>query len=154
MIVRNPGRIDTAQLKIQGLMLVAVLSVIPYSTVAQADRIVAGVNVDAVNWASLCANVEPIPLKTKDNSCPAAHPGSGLHEDLGSSYLGGREPKVDCKLVHKEYLKLRKPKTGPLPWLNCQRAFEASLHHRSISPEAFVEPFAVWRARYFTVTAP
>lgn len=141
---------EILSLRILTLIFAAFYSVATLS----AGRIVGGVDVDAVDWATLCANVEPIPLKTNDNTCPAAHPGSSLHEDQGTTYYGGHAPKLDCKLVLKEYNNLKIPQSGPTPWLNCQRAFEASLLKRSIFPDAFVEPFATWRTRYFTVSAP
>ena len=138
-----------------GLWLMAVICAAFYSaTVFSAGRIVGGVDVDAVDWATLCANVEPIPLKTKDNACPAAHPGSSLHEDQGTTYYGGHAPKLDCNFVFKEYQDFKKPKSGPLPWFHCLNAFETSLQKRSLFPDMFSEPFETWRARYFTVSAP
>jgi hypothetical protein len=59
------------------------------------------------------------------------------------SFSPGPEPKWQCDLLANAYERARKNIPG------CRSMFGASLRTRARKPEAYDEPFEVWRDRYF-----
>lgn len=140
----------------KAIVFVAALTLIAVSD-AFAERVVAGVNMDAVPWAELCPNVEPVELKTGAGTCPVSHPASYKHAAWDGSFgMGVKERKPNCKKFEKEYKRLISPRINTTEqtkvksrWGTCIGAFSRALNQRTKEEERFSEPFSVWRERYF-----
>jgi hypothetical protein len=139
---------------VAGLVVALALSAAPAMA---ADRIVQGVDWDAVPWATFCPSVRPVPLRTGAGDCPVSHPASARHARWDGFGLGVDEPKANCTRLEQEYRRLTSPKLiGGKPssnvavtWGYCMAAFAETLEQRSASPARFSEPLDQWRKRYF-----
>lgn len=135
-----------------------------------ADKIHAGVNWSAVPWETLCPNVAPVQLVTKEGSCPRAHPADPFHEQDHLTFSGPGFPPVPppvCASIEARFTKYTTPQSqaasGPWskalgavggPWGHCAKAFRNSISARQLDrrkrTNKFVVSFADWRNEYFS----
>ena len=123
---------------------------------AAADRIVQGVDLDAVPWATFCPSVKAVALHTAAGTCAVSHPASKKHAAWNDFGMGTKQPPPNCKHAEHEY----RWWTTPAPdtqgqgqaanaWGACRQAWRSALNRRAREPGSFDEPFEQWRARYF-----
>lgn len=136
-----------------GLVVALALSAAP---ALAADRIVQGVDWDAVPWATFCPGVKPVVLHTGAGDCPVSHPASQKHAAWNDFGMGTKQHSPNCEHAEHEYrwwtapAQDRQHPTRPAhPWNACQTAWRSALNRRAREPGSFSESFVQWRARYF-----
>ena len=136
---------------IAGLVVAAALSALPAMA---AERVVQGVDLDAVPWATFCPDVKPVALHTEAGDCPVSHPASQKHAAWNDFGMGTKRPPPNCKNAEREYqqwttLAQLGPGRPDGTWGGCRQAWRSALIRRAREPGSFKEPFEQWRARYF-----
>lgn len=138
---------------IAGLVVAAALSAAPAMA---ADRVVQGVDFDAVPWATFCPGVKPVALHTEAGDCPVSHPASQKHAAWNDFGMGTKQHAPNCEHAEHEYRWWTTPasaKSGSAQpdraWVACRQAWRSALKRRAREPGSFTEPFEQWRARYF-----
>jgi hypothetical protein len=123
-----------------------VIVLILIATAADArQRMVEGVPWNAVDWETLCKSVKPLAYTSSNGQvCPKVHPADPVWKKWEYGlYPDDPEPKWRCDALAKAYERWRTKIAG------CKSAFAAALEDRAADPEAYDQPFKVWRARYF-----
>jgi hypothetical protein len=106
---------------------------------------VEGVPWDAVDWEELCKNIQPLVYTSSTAQvCRKVHPADTVWKKWEYGLFPDKpEPKWRCDALAKSYESKVRNIGG------CKSAFGAALTARAREPDAFAEPFKVWRARYF-----
>lgn len=116
-------------------------------------QIVEGVDLDAVDWATLCPNVQPLALTRGGGTCKKVHPASVYFWQHYNDFTGRGlpPPPPNCEGAAREYDRYVKPRNSGDRWGLCREAFRSALRARS--PESRIEysdmPFGQWREKYF-----
>lgn len=132
----------------------------PPAVVQRRHHIIGGVDVDAVDWAGLCASVKPIPFTRGGRTCSIVHPASEAWSAIPSGLLVATDPPANCEALKNEFDSMAIPqpsreKHGGSRWDMCRQGFLNELHGRSSKGYGMGDsykdmPFEQWRARYFT----
>jgi len=126
--------------------LIAISLALSAGTAGAGQRMVEGVPWDAVDWETLCKNVKPLVYTSSTGQvCRKVHPADSVWKKWEYGPFPDKpEPKINCKAVAESYVrKLRNVAV-------CKLGFGAALSSRARDPQAYDEPFKVWRARYFS----
>lgn len=106
-------------------------------------EIVAGVDLDAVEWAKLCPSVKPVSVTSGGKTCAVVHPASGATHH----YYDGPLP---CGRLEKEYARLTHPDAdADNGWAHCKVTFGNALRARLAQKEGFDTPLNEFKKLYF-----
>lgn len=119
---------------------------------APRHEVVAGVDLDAVDWAKMCPEIQPLTVSRGGVTCKLVAPTSVVvrkYEDFRGGVTA--PPPLNCELLAAEYKRVTTAKPTNQPWSACRYAFRDELQARSQWPELYNDmPFPAWRAHYFT----
>ena len=100
--------------------LITLLISITISSVSFAKE-VAGIDLDQIDWESVCLDMEPIALKTPSISCEISHPASPWHDYRVTKYGVDKYPDViTCAYLEEELERFKTPSATPgKEWQQC-----------------------------------
>jgi len=117
------------------------------AAVAESDEIVAGVDLDRVDWPSFCRSTEAVPL----GNCEISHPTNGAH-GVHKPWLPESRTYV-CDSVEENFERLTTCNWDRDPSCSfCRNAWKFALENRERHPDWY-EPemrLEAFRARYFS----
>lgn len=123
----------------------------PGSSTKIGHEIVAGVDMDAVDWEKLCSSLQPVTVTRGGVTCKNVYPTSSVvrrYEDFSGSRPDA--PPLNCDMLGREFKKYITPKASRHPWSHCRYAFRSELIARSSGRMAYDDmPFTAWRTKYF-----
>jgi len=114
------------------------------ATVAASDEIVAGVDLDRVDWPTFCRNVEPVPVA----NCTASHPADNVHAVHAPFVFG--DPQYVCDNLKKTYDRLT---TCNDAYCNvCRGTWRSALQSRELFPTWYEPDMQLdsFRRKYFS----
>jgi len=114
------------------------------AAVAESDEIVAGVDLDRVDWPSFCPGVEPVPI----GNCAVSHPTDNIHAVHAPFVIG--EPVYVCETLKNTYER-RTTCKDPTCRL-CRDLWTHALKERERVPDWYASGMQLeaFRARYFS----
>ncbi|NOR25330.1 MAG: hypothetical protein GQ542_13270, partial [Desulforhopalus sp.] len=81
-------------------IIVLAIVMVMSGSVAFAENIVSGVDLNKYNWNDICENIKPIPLKTPVLSCEISHPASSWHNYKLAKAIKAQYPELlSCKVL-------------------------------------------------------
>ena len=129
---------------------VSVTAILLCACVGAKKWITGGVDIRAVDWATLCPAIAPVSISRDGVTCAVVHPASTVFRHPVVYF--GAVPKLtdaSCEVCKEEFARWTAPDTNSAqPWATCRFAFDRALGLRS--RETFDDmPLEAWRAKYF-----
>lgn len=114
-------------------------------------NIVAGVDLDAVDWAQFCTTVKPVTVSRGGVTCSNVYPTSVVvrkYEDF--SGVRPNAPPLNCEMLGNEFAEKSKKYTSEDPWGMCKLNFTTELKNRAGSSIKYDDmTLEAWRTKYF-----
>jgi len=120
---------------------------------AEPPAIVAGVDMNKVNWPALCASVAPVTVTRGGVTCNNVYPTSSVVPAYyDATGLRPDAPPLNCDRLGLEFKKMTTPKLSADPWSDCRVEFTLDLQMRagkSATLKYKDMTFEAWRDKYF-----
>ena len=140
-------------MKTKLIVVVAGMALAPLVAAAPPHTyILGGIDVNAVDWPTLCPSVAPVEWTRAGVKCKTVHPTSDLLRtfvDYGGTHP--EPPAPDCELEASFYKRATtKQENAASPWNNCSQAFAKAIRLRSAGRVKYDDmQYQTWRDKYF-----
>jgi len=118
----------------------------------QRSYIEGGIDMNAIDWQTLCPSVEPVQWTRAGVTCKIVHPASDMLREWVD--YGGTQPAPpapDCQLEETSFKRWTTQITSAVrPWNACTQAFAKAIRLRSGGRIKYEDmAYEAWRAKYF-----
>lgn len=109
------------------------------------------IDLDAVDWQSVCSNLQPMELHTEVISCPVSHPASRFHRYAVINLFALSHPEIEltCDYFVKEIEHFNTPTHDGDQYSLCKKLLKSAYLQRVRHPEEFYDSLEDWTRHVF-----